>query len=874
MLQRFALCMFSMAMLLLSIDRGNAATLVVNQGSGPYFTVNAALTAANPGDVIEITDNTTTYTENLYVTKDNITIQGQAALNPRPVIQGVWQTHPFAGVTTGPQLWYWTPGTTNTASKIFDDKGAAVINAASGLTLRHLKVKCEPTSSTTGSTTTGLLDFRYGTNGLVDDCYLDGSGVSATGAEVAGAERAILTANNHTFQNCYFYRGNAALEHQGGTGTLTVRDSVVTASQYCVYIYGGNALLENVQMGYQRPATPSTFNNQMTVEIGNAYGNVNAVVRGCSFQKLAAGSTGELFGRFYMHDRGGAAGTDTYASGRWSTGTIECAYDNCDFIGWGFNIHTRAFDMGGGSGRINWILKSFRVTDCNFYNIAGPIYNAGGDVPFPGNQYQLTGTQDIFEDYNCYRLCHNTAILTGVSSGGHSVNCDLGQPMFVDPAGKDYRLAANSPGATLNSTGTPAYTGSYGVSGVTVPVIERTIAPSGGDFTSVQAAISAARDGEVLTITDNSAPYVGAVDFCTGKTGVTLRAAPSLNPRPVIKAPTGVPKPFAFVTKPPTVPVTHNMLFRDLVFDGTDTAGTNSTVFENFSTQTVMRMENCKVQAGATTLYGLNLEDNSTILENVDVVKPAAGTTTAFLKRKSRNVAMTSCTIVSGDRAIHHYGGKLLANKCVFVGGNANAVLVDFGSTTNSTTEMLEFYDTIIRSLATAAGNSLIRYNYTTTLHRRNLLLDNCDLVGSLNGWPSFKPTTMAIDINTTMVSNSIKDTIFYNFSGAAIDLHAFTLPYSIPGQTFDPTLGFEDYNVYKDVANTLDTQGCVRGTHDVYLTIADPLYSNPAAGDFRVGASTPAATLNSTGTPAYAGSQGIGPDPVSAVQADWAMFQ
>ena len=111
---RIVLRCVSMSLCAIAASGAFAATLTVHKTLGPHTTVNSALTAANPGDEIVITDNSSTYTENLYVTKNNITIQ--STLNPAPIIMGVQAPHPLAGSLSAPQKWWYTTGDANSAS--------------------------------------------------------------------------------------------------------------------------------------------------------------------------------------------------------------------------------------------------------------------------------------------------------------------------------------------------------------------------------------------------------------------------------------------------------------------------------------------------------------------------------------------------------------------------------------------------------------------------------------------------------------------------------------------------------------------------------------------------------------------------------------
>jgi hypothetical protein len=131
-------------------------------------------------------------------------------------------------------------------------------------------------------------------------------------------------------------------------------------------------------------------------------------------------------------------------------------------------------------------------------------------------------------------------------------------------------------------------------------------------------------------------------------------------------------------------------------------------------------------------------------------------------------------------------------------------------------------------------------------------------LIGDVSNYPANSITGAGIILNTTVAALSVTDTIFFNISSVA---------YVINGNTAG-IANFENYNAFKRAPNNLQDQGLTRGTNNVYLTSdmtsTGWLYSfeevGGTAGDYRLEQLSQAATLNSTGTPAYAGSQGLHP--------------
>ncbi len=821
----------------------SAATLLVPD---QYPSILDALTVAVPGDVIELTQNLSPYTGNHHITIDNLTIQGAPALDPPPQIIGQSSAHPRAG--EGPQPWFWTTGSASAANPVYDTHGAAIINDADGLVLRNLSIASDPVNSIPGNTTAGAVDFRFGTNGLIENCIITGYGPGPF-----GSERPLITANSHVLDGVSFEGGVMAFEHMGG-GELVVRDSTLRVVQHLLFHNGGTLTMSNTHL-----ETTNNANANYGCVIGNQYGPNIASFDNCVFRK-----TGNMlncaFTQLRQHDRSATHGIDDFNSGRYSPHPLEVSYNQCDFIGGPANQISRVVFLA--TGRVGWVVKKLTFTGCNFFNIHGSPF-ATNDFAYPGNQYMAdAGPVERFEDYNVYKLCQNTAPIAGIESGGNSITLNQGEPLYVDPDSADFSLAANSPAATLNPAPGRSFTGAIGVSTTNVPQNKITVGHTGADFSTINEAIAAATPGTLIEITDNSAPYSESLLFPAVSNAITLQGSPSLSPAPVIAPSAGSEFAIRLATS-----TSRNHTLRNLVVDGQrgiDT-GEKMTVDLRDAGETVL--DNLRILGDADVSWCL-FTQNSRLISNTEVTY--YGNHRAIQQNVSGIVLLRNINVISQSEAARLEGGMYLMKDCVLRAGT-NTVQIGFAARSS----YLDATNTVFTTNA-STDNTII-----TALHvptgRRTIVLDNCDLIGSAaEVAPGISATSRGIHVHNGTEGNpltfmNITDTIFHRIGSHAIDFDGNLAASIIPGLTYEPTTdGVGNFNVYHNVPNTLLLQG-IPGEADV-LEFPDgvPLYANLNADEYYLVETSPAATFNSTGEPPHAGAWGI--QPTSNV-TDWAIY-
>lgn len=858
-MKRFLRAIISLSVLgFAAVPAARAATLTVSHpgNGGTYPSVVAALAAATAGDTIEIVDNSAPFIGNVYVTLGNITIQGQTGLDPIPTIQGLTAAHPLAGSLSAPQKWFWVSGDPTSAEKKFDTSGAAIINAASGLTLRNLRVVADPTGPASATDCAGALDFRFGTGGTVADCVI----------VATGKDRGSLTANDHLFDGVVFSQGTVPLEHHGGSGVLRIQDCLVDAEYHTLYFYGGEVQVTDTILQDSRPTGAAQGSH-----VGNLYGPCKTTFLRCVFRKVAGTVTGNSFCQLRIEDRGTAFGTDGYNTGRWSPGSIEALFESCDFVGSPVGTHGSIVALS--NGRASWCVKTLKYTRCNIYNIYGSPFNVR-DFLYPGNDYFAGGTRELFEDYNCFKQATNNAAIVGLTSGGHSLDLDQGEPLYLDAPGGDYLLAANSPAATVDGAGSPPYSGASGVSATSLPVKNVTVAHAGhspaGDFTTLAAALDGAAHGTCITVIDNSAPFVADVDLATTN-GITIQGLDTLDPRPTLKA-TGTQL-FGLRLSG----ASRNFTLRNLIVDASSVGGAGAYAVA-LTDGGPSRIENCRILAGAAVDAAVRSQ-NDRLLRDCEIVCQTPGSP-ALSQNVNGGFLVRDCRVESAGSALDLAGGAALLEE-TYLSGDDSPTLDVIAS---DTTCFLRLDRAIVTSTAVGAAASAPDLILIRNVNRRRfLLIDNSDLVGSQSAvGAGLSPTPRGIVLQTPAGSDplypatkiAITDSIFYNLSSGAYLLNGNLATNTIPGLVFDITQGFEDYCAYQFASNTLNSQGSAKGANSLDLQSTDRLYADAANADFRVRPNSPAATLNSTGTPPYAGSQGLGEGPASARPDAWSLYQ
>ena len=358
--------------------------------------------------------------------------------------------------------------------------------------------------------------------------------------------------------------------------------------------------------------------------------------------------------------------------------------------------------------------------------------------------------------------------------------------------------------------------------------------PGAGQYGSVGAALQAAVAGDIIEVIDNSAVFAENV-YINQLPNMTLRGKAGLNPRPTIQGVAGTAHPLDdFFTNGATLVwnESDSLIVQDLIFTR---GGADFTVDNRFSDNG--DFTNCRFVATNAPLSCMRSQ------------RPATFTDCAFL---GANVATVD----------HFFGGPLHLVGCTVDEGKSNGVIVSGGSVIiedsfigcqGLTTMLIQDRDgeepvqvTLNRSIVTFTErfqNNLIVVNDGGKEFGCSLSIDNCDIVGSLDRDPS--PTGAGI-ITNEQTNLAVTDTIFYNISSVAYALNGFNLG-----------SGDEDYNAYKLAPNNLSDQGIEEGLNNLELADDAPLYNDPVNYDLRLVDGSAALTLNSTGIPAWAGSQG-----------------
>lgn len=388
--------------------------------------------------------------------------------------------------------------------------------------------------------------------------------------------------------------------------------------------------------------------------------------------------------------------------------------------------------------------------------------------------------------------------------------------------------------------------------------LEVTHSPTTSQFATVSDALGAATTGDVVEIIDNSAPFVEAILF-QGTTGVTIQGRDGLTPRPTIK---GVANTYHIASEQGTYPngatitgvgASGNVL-RNLIIDGS----ANNLV--------------CDSRFGLASL------------ENVDVLLGAGMTPKKGFLNSANDLSLTNVKISGEGNGIEHwFTGTLTLNKVrVETGragsnfdegialdmhhGNVNATDCYFSTSVITHTVRFTFADEIANNAAVDTfTNCLFTSTYggpdltllvtckqhTNFTQPRNLTFDNCDFIGNTKVDPN--PIVAAVGSEVQLTQLHVVDSIIY---GIPQSWFANYVP-------LDAAKTIEDYNIFQKTVYDAATNKFTPGSHSKILADTDLLFVDPAKGDFQVFPTSLAATLNSTGTPAWAGSQGVSTVPV-----------
>jgi len=350
--------------------------------------------------------------------------------------------------------------------------------------------------------------------------------------------------------------------------------------------------------------------------------------------------------------------------------------------------------------------------------------------------------------------------------------------------------------------------------------LEVTHQPKSGQFESINAALKKAKPGETITIIDNSAPYTEVI--LISKENITLRADSSLDKPPIITA--GIEN--------------------EVVLDCKSAGSTfeNITIFANtnqigFRTEKDAALLNCTIKGG---IYSFEQQ---------------AGT-----------ISLTNCNIGSDSikSACLIRSGKTRFNKCTMT---SPGVSLTIQTDKPQLTEVICEFSVIKAQPSEKGLGSLIVLNPGTHPdQKRRLLIDNCDLIGKgqnagggKEGWHIGGGIYYYGPADVTVI-----DTIFYDLGYPFLLIQANNQP--------EGYLLNEDYCLYQKT--TINVPLFLRKGSLMNLLgnnskiVIEPIYVNPEARDYRLFKDSPPTKINSTGTPSYAGSQGV--SDLAADCGDW----
>lgn len=378
--------------------------------------------------------------------------------------------------------------------------------------------------------------------------------------------------------------------------------------------------------------------------------------------------------------------------------------------------------------------------------------------------------------------------------------------------------------------------------------------PGAGQFGSVQEAINTAVDGDTVEIIDNSAPFIESI--LLNRNAITLKGSDGLNPLPAIQSPddgSDAAGGWALQMYDGTGCVIKNLKLRGGLWGCVWSLGGGLVTFQHCT------IDAARSTAGAYGQWAIRMQTKPLVMENCQILH---GTVYAFSMLDTGTAMVTNTTIsdASGSGVGVEGPNTLTMRGCTII--RNGGFQVEFVKTADPTqTQHVTLNSTLIRRGNTSVGNPenpLMEY-YTETADKSSrlaLTLDNCDLVGSDRTSFGF-----LVAFGGQMTASFV-NTIFYNLPTT----------FGLAATTTKPT-ATEDYCVYQLAPDDITNIGGVQGANSVLLFQDDPLYVNVANGDCHLVASSAAASLNSTGTPRYAGSQGIAGGAVNSAH-NWSVFQ
>jgi parallel beta-helix repeat protein len=189
-------------------ERWCPSTLTVGPGQ-TYTTINAALTAAHPGDTINV--NPSTYTEQLTITKANLTLKGITVSGAHPTIRSPGSVTPVSvgGFNIGAALVDITAGGDTVTNFTINGATNTDGNLYSGV-----RVRSGGSATISSNTITGL---------ITTSSQLFGIGIQI-GTNRGGGSGATATVTSNTIQN-YF---GAGILVDGSQASATIKSNTIT----------------------------------------------------------------------------------------------------------------------------------------------------------------------------------------------------------------------------------------------------------------------------------------------------------------------------------------------------------------------------------------------------------------------------------------------------------------------------------------------------------------------------------------------------------------------------------------------------------------------------------------------------------------------
>ena len=369
--------------------------------------------------------------------------------------------------------------------------------------------------------------------------------------------------------------------------------------------------------------------------------------------------------------------------------------------------------------------------------------------------------------------------------------------------------------------------------------------PGIGQYPTVGLALAAAVDGDTIRIIDNSAPFNEA--FSTSLLNLTLEGEGSLDPRPTLVGPEAIsPYDAGFKTG-----FTYNgtgLACRNLILQ--TSVNNNAAVDGRFGSGA--QFTNVAIQAPSDIINAFRCQTAAT-LSDCDIT---GGLFTVGMWLGG-TLTLEGCRIGedSGLVSVYLHGGTLEVHDSTISTGDGALAAVRVQTQISGVDSSATFTDCVITvdqygSVATPNLLEIDEGNFPN--QTKTVTLDNCDLVGRGDAGGGIMFNT-ACDV-------TVIDSIFSNIPAAVYG-----------GLTADDDpVGYrlsEQYNIYK---NCPALNASLVATSSRALTLSDTLYLNVRERNLQLFTNSPAATFNSTGTPAWAGSQGPYSGQYEAAAESW----